>query len=46
MSFIYSAAIEELRKTNEENRISDIDLVYGVAEEYANAGFEIIEEIL
>lgn len=46
MSFIYSVAIDELRKTDEENKISDTDLVYGIAEEYANAGFEIIEEMI
>lgn len=46
MSFIYSAAIDELRRTNEENRISDTGLVYGIAEEYANAGLEIIEEMV
>lgn len=46
MSFIYSAAIDELRKTDEENKISDTDLVYGIVEEYANAGFEIIEEMI
>lgn len=46
MSYIYSVAIDELRKTDEEDRIRDTDLVYGIAEEYANTGFGIIEKLV
>ncbi len=46
MSFIYSVAINELRKTNEENKISDKDVVYTIAEEYANTGFRIMEDFV
>lgn len=46
MSFIYSVVIDELRKTGKENLISDKDMAYGIAEEYANAGFELIKEMI
>lgn len=46
MSFIYSVAVEELRKTNEENKISENDVVYTIAEEFANTGFAVIEELV
>lgn len=46
MSFIYSIAIDELRKTNEENKISETDVVYTIAEEYANTGFEVLESLV
>lgn len=46
MSFIYSIAIEELRKEKQENLITDTNIVYGIAEEYANTGFEVIKSMI
>lgn len=46
MSFIYSVAVDELRKSGQENQITDTDIVYGIAEEYANTGFEIIKQMI
>ena len=44
MSFIYSVAIDELRKTNEVNRISDIDLVYGVLRNMQMLGLKLLKK--
>ena len=46
MSFIYSVVVDELRKTGQENLITDTNVVYGIAEEYANTGFEIIKQMI
>lgn len=46
MSFIYSVAVDELRKNGQENQIVDNNVVYNIAEEYANTGFEIIKEMI
>lgn len=46
MSFIYSVAVDELRKSGQENQITDTNVVYGIAEEYANTGFEIIKQMI
>lgn len=46
MSFIYSVAVDELRKNGLENQITDTNVVYGIAEEYANTGFEIIKQMI
>ena len=35
-----------MRKTNEDNKIVDEDLVYTIAEEYVNTGLDIIKEIV
>ncbi|MGN1090098.1 MAG: hypothetical protein ACI4Q6_06810 [Huintestinicola sp.] len=46
MSYIYSVAVDELRKSGQENQITDTNVVYGIAEEYANTGFEIIKQMI
>lgn len=46
MSFIYSIAVDELRKNGQENQITDTNVVYGIAEEYANTGLEIIKQMI
>lgn len=46
MSFIYSIAVDELRKEKKENLIIDTNIVYGIAEEYANTGFEVIKSMI
>lgn len=46
MSFIYSVAVDELRKNGQENQIVDNNVVYNIAEEYANTGFEIMKEMV
>lgn len=46
MSFIYSIALQELLKEGRERDISDKDIVYGIAEEYANTGFKILDEMI
>lgn len=46
MSFIYSIAVDELRKDKQENLITDTNIVYGIAEEYANTGFEVIKSMI
>ena len=46
MSFLYSIALEELRKEGRENQIDDTDEVYRIAEEYANTGFSIILDMI
>lgn len=45
MSLVYSLAIQELRKAGKENEINDEDTVFRIAEEYANTGFKVIEEM-
>ena len=46
MSLVYSLAIQELRKAGKENEINDEDTVFRIAEEYANTGFKVIEEMV
>lgn len=46
MSFIYSVAVDELRKNGQENKITDTNVVYSIAEEYANTGFEMIKQMI
>lgn len=46
MSFIYSIALQELLKDGRERDINDKDIVYGIAEEYANTGFKVLEEMI
>ena len=46
MSLVYSLAIQELRRAGRENEINDEDTVFKIAEEYANTGFKIIEEMV
>ena len=46
MSFVYSVALQELRKEGRENEINDKDVVYGIAEEYANTGFSEIQRMI
>lgn len=45
-AFVYSVAIQELRKEGRENEIQNAEVVNKIAEEYANTGFKIIEEEL
>ncbi len=46
MSYIYSVAISELRKTNQENMIDNKEVVYKIAEEYVNTGFLVLQELV
>lgn len=46
ISFIYSVAVDELRKEGRENLITDTNVVYGIAEEYANTGFDVIKQMI
>lgn len=43
LSFIYSVALQELIKENRESEITDTDVVFGIAEGYANTGFTVLE---
>lgn len=45
-SILSSLFVDEMRKINEEEKISDISETYKVASEYANTGFHIIQEWL
>ena len=45
-AFVYSVAIQELHKQKRDNEISNTDVVYQIAEEYANTGFEKLEEMI
>ena len=45
-SFATSIALSELRKTSEENLISQDDTVFKIAAEYANTGFSKIKEMI
>lgn len=46
LSFIYSVALQELLKDGRENEITSTDIVYGIAEGYANTGFKVITELV
>lgn len=39
MSAIFSLMVDEMRKTNTEEKISDIETAYNIIQEYANTGF-------
>jgi hypothetical protein len=43
LSMMNSVLVNELRKTNEEEKITDKEMLFKVAEEYANTGFQIIQ---
>jgi hypothetical protein len=45
ISLILSVALQELKKQNKEEEINNSEIVYGIAEEYANTGFSILEKI-
>jgi len=45
-AFTYSVALQELRKDGRENEIKDNEIVYQIAEEYANTGFAKLEEMI
>lgn len=46
MSYIYSVALQVLIEENRENEITDTEVVFGIAEAYANTGFKIISEMI
>lgn len=46
LSFIYSVALQELLEQHREREITDTDVVYGIAEGYANTGFAVIEKMI
>lgn len=46
MSMIFSVLVDDLRKRNEIEKIGDQDEAFIVAQEYANAGFEEIQNML
>ncbi|MDP4152571.1 MAG: hypothetical protein Q8865_03895 [Bacillota bacterium] len=46
MSIIYSLLVDEMRKRNEEEKISDKDEAFAIAQAYANTGFNIINNWL
>lgn len=46
LSLIYSVLVEEMRNENTEEKISDKDTAYLVAQEYANTGFYVIKNWL
>lgn len=46
LSFIYSVALQDLLKDGKESEITNTDVVYGIAEGYANTGFEIINNMI
>ena len=39
MSAIFSLMVEEMRKVNTEEKISDIETAFNIIQEYANTGF-------
>lgn len=46
MSMIFSVLVDDLRKRNEIEKIGNQDEAFTVAQEYANAGFEEIQNML
>lgn len=46
MSMIFSVLVDDLRNRNEIEKIGDQDEAFTVAQEYANAGFEEIQNML
>lgn len=45
-SYATSVALKDLRENGEDNLISNEDDIYGIASEYANAGFEMIRDMV
>lgn len=45
-SFIKSVALQELLLEGREKEISNTDTVFKIAEEYANTGFAVIQELI
>ena len=45
-SFVQSVALQELVSQGREKEITNTDLVFQIAEEYANTGFAILQEQL
>lgn len=39
---MYTLLVDELRRTNEEEKIGDKDAAFRIAQEYANTGFQVI----
>lgn len=46
LSFIYSVALQDLLKEGNESEITDTDIVYGIAEGYANTGFAVLSNMI
>lgn len=46
LSFIYSVALQDLLKEGKESSITNTDVVFGIAEGYANTGFKIITNMI
>lgn len=46
LSFIYSVALQDLLKEGRESEITDTDVVYGIAEGYANTGFSVLTNMI
>lgn len=46
LSFIYSVALQDLLKEGKESQITNTDVVYGIAEGYANTGFSVLNDMI
>ena len=46
LSFIYSVALQDLLKEGRESEITNTDVVYGIAEGYANTGFAALSNMI
>lgn len=46
LSFIYSVALQDLLKEDRESEITNTDVVYGIAEGYANTGFAVLSNMI
>ena len=46
LSFIYSVALQELLKKGDDKKITDTDVVYEIADSYANTGFAVLENMI
>ena len=45
-SYAISLALNELRKSGEDNMVSDDDTIYGISAEFANSGLSLIREMI
>lgn len=45
-SYFYSVALQELLKDHRESEIDNTSVVYQIAEEYANTGFQVLLEMI
>lgn len=45
-SFIHSVALQELLKEGKENEINNMNIVYGIADEYVNTGNEVLKRMI